>query len=88
MSENNPQGMTESEVCNALGWVLIVLGFIVGLVFIFSMGRVEVESYYLTKTVWSGTMIFTGIGIMFNGFLIGYLFQKIASILRYHEQKN
>ncbi len=31
--------------------------------------------------------IATGIGIIFNGFLAGYLFQKVASILRYHENK-
>ncbi|MND67031.1 hypothetical protein D3C81_597860 [compost metagenome] len=82
------QGMKESDVCNAIGWVLIVLGVISGFIFILVFGRVEVpRTYYGTETVWSGIMVITGIGIIFNGFLIGYLFQKIASILRYHENK-
>ncbi|HAV5501272.1 TPA: hypothetical protein JI107_18205 [Acinetobacter baumannii] len=87
MSSEN-QGMTESEVCNAIGWVLIALGFIAGFIFILAFGRVEVpRTYYGTETVWSGIMVITGVGIMFNGFLGGYLFQKVASILRYHENK-
>jgi len=87
MSTEN-QGMTESEVCNSIGWVLIALGIISGVIFILVFGRVEVpRTYYGTETVWSGIMVITGIGIIFNGFLIGYLFQKIASILRYHEKK-
>ena len=82
------QGMTESEVCNALGWGIIVLGIISGFIFILVFGRVEVpRTYYGTETVWSGIMVITGIGIIFNGFLVGYLFQKVASILRYHESK-
>ena len=92
MSDNNTQGMKESEVCNAIGWVLIALGFIAGFIFILAFGQIEIPSpSYLypdrTEKVWSGLMAVTGIGIMFNGFLIGYLFQKIASILRYHEHK-
>lgn len=87
MSTEN-QGMTESEVCNSIGWVLIALGIISGVIFILVFGRVEVpKTYYGTETVWSGIMVITGIGIIFNSFLIGYLFQKIASILRYHEKK-
>jgi len=87
MSTEN-QGMKESEVCNAIGWILIALGFIAGFIFILVFGRVEVpRTYYGTETVWSGIMVITGIGIIFNGFLVGYLFQKIASILRYHENK-
>lgn len=87
MSENNTQGMKESDVCNTIGVILIGLGVVVGFIFILAFGRIEVESYYSTTKVWSGLMVATGIGIMFNGFLIGYLFQKIASILRYHEDK-
>lgn len=87
MSEES-QGMKESEVCNFIGWALVVIGLISGLIFIFAFGRVEVpNSYYGTDKAWSGVMIMTGIGIMFNGFLVGYLFQKVASILRYHENK-
>ncbi|MDC4597701.1 hypothetical protein NQ793_07890 [Acinetobacter baumannii] len=82
------QGMKESDVCNAIGWGLIVLGVISGFIFIFVFGRVEVpRTYSGTETVWSGLMVITGIGIVFNGFLVGYLFQKVASILRYHENK-
>lgn len=48
------QGMTESEVCNALGWGIIVLGIISGFIFILVFGRVEVpRTYYGTETVWS-----------------------------------
>lgn len=83
------QGMKESEVCNFIGWMLVALGLISGLIFIFTFGQIVVPSeYYGTKKVWSGTMIFAGIGIMFNGFIVGYLFRKISSLLRYHEQKS
>lgn len=78
--------MKESETCNLIGWVLIVLGLISGVMFIMIFGRVEVpRTYYGTETVWSGVMVFTGIGIILNGFLVGYIFQKIASLLRYQE---
>ncbi len=87
MSAPQYKPMRESEVCNAIGWVLIALGFIAGFLFILAFGRIEVASYYDKETVWSGVMIATGIGIIFNGFLAGYLFQKVASILRYHENK-
>ncbi|ELY3853772.1 hypothetical protein LN098_003751 [Acinetobacter baumannii] len=87
MSTPQYQTMKESEVCNAIGWGLIVLGIISGFIFILVFGRIEVASYYGKETVWSGVMIATGIGIIFNGFLAGYLFQKVASILRYHENK-
>ncbi|HBI8868940.1 hypothetical protein ACOUV0_11385 [Acinetobacter baumannii] len=82
------QGMKESDVCNAIGWGLIVLGVISGFIFILVLGRVEApRTYSGTETVWSGLMVITGIGIVFNGFLVGYLIQKVASILRYHENK-
>ncbi|WP_336938990.1 hypothetical protein [Acinetobacter modestus] len=87
MPENNTQGMKESDVCNAFGVILIGIGIIAGFLFILFFGRIEVASYYSTTKIWSGLMVSTGIGIMFNGFIIGYLFQKIASILRYHEDK-
>ncbi|QQD94441.1 hypothetical protein JCR18_19800 (plasmid) [Acinetobacter baumannii] len=69
-----------------MGWVLIALGFIAGFLFILAFGRIEVASYYGKETVWSGVMIATGIGIILMD-LAGYLFQKVASILRYHENK-
>lgn len=85
----NSQATKESDVCNFIGWLLFAIGLISGLVFIFTFGQIVIPSeYYGTKKVWSGTMIFTGIGIMFNGFIVGYLFQKISSLLRYHEQKS
>lgn len=85
---NDQQGLKESESCNIVGWIIIALGVIGGLVFIFAFGRVEVvTSYYSTEKEWSGTMVAVGFGMMLNGFFGGYLFQKIASILRYHEQK-
>ncbi len=37
------QGMKESDVCNAIGWGLIVLGVISGFIFILVFGRVEVS---------------------------------------------
>lgn len=85
-------GIKESEVCSSIGLGLIAIGLIAGVVFIIVFGRIEVPleiagSYFGTKTVWSGTMIATGFGIVLNSFLIGYLFQKIASILRYHENR-
>lgn len=87
MSEEN-QGMRESEVCNFIGWALVVIGLIAGFIFILVFGRVEVpREYFGTEKVWSGVMVITGIGIMLNGFIVGYLFQKIASLLRYQENK-
>ncbi|WP_151965037.1 hypothetical protein [Acinetobacter soli] len=91
MSEEN-QGMRESEVCNFIGWALVVVGLITGLIFIFAFGRIEMPvviggDYFGTKKSWSGLMVLTGIGIMFNGFIVGYLFQKIASLLRYQENR-
>lgn len=88
----NTQATKESDVCNFIGWVLFAIGLIAGFVFIMVFGRLEVPievagTYYGTRKEWSGTMIFVGIGIMFNGFIIGYLFQKIASLLRYQEEK-
>ena len=78
--------LKESEACNLVGWAIIVIGIISGGIFIATFGRIEIpSSYYGTRTVWSGVMVATGIGIAINGFLAGYLFQKIASILRYHE---
>ena len=80
--------LKESEACNLIGWVIIVIGIISGIIFIIIFGRIEVpSSYYGTRTIWSGVMITTGIGIIFNGFIVGYLFQKIASLLRYKENK-
>lgn len=80
--------LKESEACNLIGWAIIIIGIISGFIFIGVFGRIEVpSSYYGTRTVWSGAMIATGVGIAINGFLAGYLFQKIASILRYHESK-
>lgn len=91
MSTEN-QGVKESDVCNSIGWGLVVIGLITGFIFMLVFGRVEVPieiagSYYGTKKEWSGVMVATGIGIMFNGFIVGYLFQKIASLLRYQENK-
>ena len=80
--------LKESEACNLIGWAIIIIGVISGGIFIATFGRIEIPStYYGTRTVWSGVMIATGIGIAINGFLAGYLFQKIASILRYHESQ-
>ncbi|MFH4410150.1 hypothetical protein WAJ69_19195, partial [Acinetobacter baumannii] len=63
MSTPQYQTMKESEVCNAIGWGLIVLGIISGFIFILVFGRVEVpRTYYGTETVWSGIMVITGIG--------------------------
>lgn len=91
MQEDN-QGMKESGVCNFIGWALLVLGLISGFIFIIVFGRVEIPviiggDYFGTKKTWSGMMVATGIGIMLNGFIVGYLFQKIASLLRYQENK-
>lgn len=81
--------MKESETCNTIGWLIMTIGVLAGIVFTFSFGRVEIpRSYYGTETVWSGIMVATGIGIIINSFLVGYLFQKIGSLLRYNEQKS
>lgn len=78
--------MKESETCSLIGWAIIVIGIVSGFIFMIVFGRVEIPSaYYGTRTIWSGIMIATGLGISINAFLVGYLFQKIASILRYHE---
>ncbi|EXC97662.1 hypothetical protein J629_4009, partial [Acinetobacter baumannii 1207552] len=51
MSAPQYKPMRESEVCNAIGWVLIALGFIAGFLFILAFGRIEVASYYGKETV-------------------------------------
>ncbi|WP_224964156.1 hypothetical protein [Acinetobacter guillouiae] len=84
---------TESATCNFVGWAIVVLGIIAGFIIIVAFGRVEIPvtiagDFYGTKKEWSGAMIMTGIAVMLNGFIVGYLFQKIASILRYHENKS
>ncbi|MCM1934633.1 hypothetical protein NCY59_03370 [Acinetobacter radioresistens] len=91
MSETNTQSSTlkESETCNILGWAIMGLGFIAGLIVVFAFGRIEITNeYYRTETIWSMAAIGTAIGIVFNGIIWGYLFQKIASLLRYHENKS
>lgn len=76
----------ESGSCTTIGWVVMAVGVISGILIILFLGRVEVASgYYGSAKVWSIPMIITGIGAMLNGFLVGYLFQKIGSLLRYHE---
>lgn len=80
--------MSESEVCDTLGLIIIILGILAGITFILNFGQVEIpRSYYGTEKVWSGVMVATGLGISINGFLVGFLFKKIASLLRYNEVK-
>lgn len=67
----------ESDTCNFIGWGIITLGVISGLVFILAFGRIEIpRPYYGTRTVWSGMMISTGIGIMLNGFFLDIYSKK------------
>lgn len=76
----------ESDVCNTIGWILMVVGFLAGFLFIIYFGKVPRSGYYSYGEEWSGIMIAWGLAMMINGFLVGYIFQKIASILRYHEK--
>lgn len=78
--------MRESDSCNTIGWIVMAVGLISGVLIILFLGRIEVASgYYGSTKIWSIPMIITGIGAMLNGFLVGYLFQKIGSLLRYQE---
>ena len=72
--------LKESEACNLVGWAIIVIGIISGGIFIATFGRIEIpSSYYGTRTVWSGVMIATGIGIAINGFLACLLYTSDAA---------
>lgn len=79
--------MKESDICNSIGWVIIALGSLAGILYIINFGQIEIESIYYTKKVWSGVMVCVGIGIILNSLLVGYLFQKIGSLLAYQEAK-
>lgn len=83
------EGLKESETCTTVGWVIMALGVIVGLVVILFFGRIEIPSMYSgTTKVWAPMMVVMGISAILNGLIVGYLFQKIASILKYHENKS
>lgn len=75
---------TESEMCNLIGGLVMLISVIAGIAFILAFGKVP-RSYYGEE--WSVIMILTGIGIGLQGVFFGYLLQKIGSILRYHESK-
>lgn len=77
----------ESETCKMIGWVVMAVGALAGILYIFMFGHVEIEGTYYTEKVWSGVMVCVGLGIVINSLLVGYFFQKIGSLLAYHENK-
>lgn len=78
--------MQESKNCSIIAKIVMLLGTILGICFIFAFGQVQVENEYLESVyVWSGKMIFMGILIILNGFIFGYLLLKLSSILREFE---
>ncbi|MBF7694152.1 hypothetical protein [Acinetobacter pollinis] len=83
------QGLKESETCTMVSWAIMALGVIVGLVIILFFSRIEIPSMYSgTTKVWAPMMVVMGISAILNGLIVGYLFQKVASILKYHENKS
>ncbi len=79
--------MKESDTCKMVGWIIMAIGALAGIIYIFIFGQIEIERTYYTEKVWSGVMVCVGIGIIINSLLVGYLFQKIGSLLTYHEAK-
>ena len=80
--------LKESRTNTFIGWVVIILSFIAGCVFILIFGQVETQNAsYDTVYVWSSIMVAIGFGIILNGLLFGYLILKVSSILQYHEQR-
>lgn len=76
----------ESFNCNFIGGLIMALGIFSGFIFILAFGRIEIPTqYYGTEKAWSPVMVAVGIGIIINSFIIGYLFLKISSILKYQE---
>lgn len=84
------EGIKESDTCMTVGWAIMAIGGILGLIVIFFFGRVEIGGgiYSEAKKVWSPIIVGVGMGTILNGLIVGYLFQKIASILKYHEKKS
>lgn len=83
------EGLKESGTCEMVGWGIMAMGVITGLVLILFFSRVEIASVYSgSTTVWSPTMVVMGLSAILNGLVVGYLFQKIASVLKYHENKS
>jgi hypothetical protein len=79
--------MKESDTCKIIGWITMAIGALAGILYIFIFGQIEIEGTYYTEKVWSGVMICVGVGIILNSLLVGYLFQKIGSLLAYQEIK-
>lgn len=75
----------ESEICNFVGLAIMAIGLVTGLILILVFGRIEVVSTYRVEKIWSTPIIITGVGAILNGLILGYLFQKIGSILSHLE---
>ncbi|MFC2997602.1 hypothetical protein ACFODO_20620 [Acinetobacter sichuanensis] len=94
MSNNNEsttQGMSESDSCNLVANIILILCIVLSVVYIVSFGKVETIRYSeyageIATSSWSFAQILMGISIAIGGAIWWYLFQKIGSVLRHLEE--
>lgn len=90
LTQSNPasQVKRESESANIVGNLIIWISIICAAIAIPVLGQVEVASgYYSSRTVFVPAIVAFCVASGFSGVLLGYLFKKIASILRHLENK-
>jgi hypothetical protein len=78
---------TEGSATGTLGTVLIVLSIVSTCICVMAFGRIRIPSgLYGTQTVWSSTLVMAYVAAGLNGVLLGFVLQKVGSILRHLEQ--
>ena len=87
---NQPAQSTESDNVDLIGMLIIFTSIVATVICIFSFGKTAVvDSYYGGYSRdWSGVAVFSWICVGISGVLFGYLFKKIASVLRHLEKIN
>lgn len=86
----SPPSVSQSESDNVdlVGMLIILISIVATVICISSFGKVTVNSYYGYSREWSGVAVFSWICVGFSGVLFGYMFRKIASVLRHLEKIN
>ena len=78
--------LTEGSATGTLGTVLIVLSIVSTCFCMMTYGRIQIpDGLYGTQTVWSSTLVMAYVAAGLNGVLLGFLLQKVGSILRHLE---
>lgn len=76
---------TEGNATATLGTVLIVLSIVSTYVCIMAFGRVP-AGLYSTRESWNSTLVMAYIAAGLNGVLIGFVVNKVGSVLKHLEQ--